>query len=405
VKTTSRTLGTAAAVCLGCALQAADASDEDIIRQWKGMVLRHSNFTKYTDGEDMAWRVSPYLRGTMAMAEALDGDRECLDTFSRAFEHLMSIASRDIDGLFGWPTRKGSYGRHGKRCIIMDDALICETVGVFYRLVKGNPKLKKTYGARAEKYMKFVEEKIFPKWKESWLELKDKAVTLVYEGTSRRRGEVKLPEPAGVYRYYEPGKRPGKSLPLNQFWHVAKCYLALYDATGKKDYLDKIAKMARTGKYIYLEETANRVRPWFYWRPVYAGDFKSRNEPLGWSGPHPKRSSYAGFEVAMMARFHQRRIVFTDDDMRRVVRLQLDHQWNKSLGSPKFQYLYKRRRGYNKPYPSKLWSSLAYFDPTIAKMSARYGSREYIASVAGKWRGIGAVPKYFLNRKKAAKGK
>ena len=39
MQTTSRMLGSAAAVCLGCALQAADASDEDIIRQWKGMVL------------------------------------------------------------------------------------------------------------------------------------------------------------------------------------------------------------------------------------------------------------------------------------------------------------------------------------------------------------------------------
>ncbi len=390
----------AAAACLICsAAQADDVGNDEIITRWKSSVLRMEHFTKYTDGEDMTWLMSPYLRGLALMAEAT-GDRECMDMFSRAFEHVMSLAGEDIDGLFGWPTIKGNYGKHGKRCIIMDDAIICEPVAIFGRVLKKNPKLNNIYGGRYRKYLSFVENKIFPKWKDSWLELKTETVTLVYEGPTRRRGRVKLPEPAGVYRFYMPGKKPAMSLPLNQFWHVARCYLALYDATGTAEYLDKATMMARTGKYIYLEKSDDRVRPWCYWKPVCPGDFKSENEPVAWSGPHPKRSSYACFEVAQMAEFHRRKIVFTDDDVKRIVKLHLDYQWNKDLENPKFEYHYERRPRYKKPSPVALWTSLARFDPTIARMSARYKTREHILSIAHRWRGIVGVPKWLMKNKK-----
>jgi hypothetical protein len=380
----------------------AAAPDDTMIARWKASVLPFSNFTKHTDGEDIAWQVSPYLRGLVRMVEAT-GDRESLDAYCRAFEHLMSITKRDIDGLFGWPTEKGNYGAEGPRCIIMDDALICESVGLLGRALKQHPALERSHGARYRKYMAFVEEQIFPKWRESWLELREKTVTARHTqpaGTERRRVEVPLPEPAGVYRFYLKGKRPVRSLPLNQFWHVAKAYLAFYDATGKPEYLDKVTKMARAGKSIYLEPVGDRVKPWHYWQPVYPGDFKSEHEPSGWSGPHPDRSSYAAFEVGMMAEFHKRQIVFTDADIRRVVRLQLDYQWNKDPANPKFEYRYAHRPDYDKPYPSTLWSSLAYFDPTIRKMAEQGQSREAVEAAAGQWRGIEGVPAFLLRQKK-----
>lgn len=372
-----------------------------MVEKWKASVLKPENITKHSDGEDLAWQGSPYLRGMVHMAQAR-GDRDCLDAFCKAFEHLMSIASEDIDQLYGWPTTKGSYGKAGKRCIIMDDALLCEPVGIFFTVVNADPELKKAYGERAAKYLAFVEERILPKWQDSWLDLKDKVPTTVWDG-AHKRGEVPLPQPAGVYRFYSPGKKPAMSLPLNQFWHVAKCYLALYDATKKEAYLDKVTKMANTGKYVYLEKTGDRVHPWYYWRPVYDGDFKEDGSPVHWTGAHPERSSYAGFEVGTMATFHQRKIVFTDEDMQRIVKLHLEYQWNKDLDNPKFDYAYERRPGYKKPYPVALWSSLAYLDPTIAKLSAgKQTSPEQVRSameaLAGKWAGIEAVPKYLLKQ-------
>jgi hypothetical protein len=157
--------------------------------------------------------------------------------------------------------------------------------------------------------------------------------------------------------------------------------------------------MARAGKTIYLEPVGDRVEPWPYWRPVYPGDFKSEHEPSGWSGPHPERSSYASFEVGMMAEFHKRKIVFTDADLRRVVRLHLDFQWNKDPENPKFEYRYARRPDYDKPYPVALWSSLAYFDPTIRKMAEKGDARAAVEAGAGQWGGIESVPRFLQAQK------
>lgn len=372
-----------------------------MIEAWKRSVLNDGGIDKFTDGEDLGWQVSPYLRAMVLMAE-VQGDRDCLDRFCVCFEKLMAATGTDIDGLFGWPTAQGSYGRQGKRCIVMDDGLLCEPAAHFVALVRKDPELKMIYGERAEKYLAFIEEKILPKWKESWLEVQDKTAAMVWESGQWKRGEANAPEVCGVFRFYQPGKKPGMSLPLNQFWHVARLYLALHDATGNAEYLDKATKMARTGKYLYLETVSDRVQPWCYWRPVYDGDFKESGEPVHWVGAHPERSSYASFEAGMMAEFHRRKIVFTDEDIARVVKLNLS-QWNKDFAAPKFDYQYERRPGYTKPYPSTLWSCFAGDDATIAKLSAPGQSLENLEKFAGKWAGLMAVPEYFRRKLSAAK--
>ena len=369
--------------------------DRVILAAWKTHVLDPKRVTKHTDGEDICWLVTPYLRGMVAMGEAR-GDVESLDAYCKAFEHLMSVTGTDLDGLFGWPTTKGSYGRHGPRCIIMNDAHIAFTVAEFARVVRADPDLKARYGARADAYLKFIEEKIFRKWKDAWLELGRETTTLRRRGNRLVREKVDFPGPAGVYRFYEPGKRPGRSLPLNQFLSVAKAFLALHDVTGKPDYLEKARKMALTAKHVYLVKESDRYRPWCYWQPVWQGDFKGPTEPVGWTGPHPKRSSYHAVEVDDFTRFHKRKIVFTDNDMKRLVRLHLDVMWNKDPDRPAFGYDFGPRK---QRYPAQLWTSLAYVDETIEKMTNAGRTPEILEKFAGRWRGIAAVPAYFARRK------
>jgi len=376
--------------------RAQEASDAQIIADWKAYVLNYENLTKYTDGEDITWKTTPYLGAMVTMGEAT-GDTESLDAFCKGWEHLQSLASTDIDGLFGWPTEKGSYGRNGKRCIPMDDAIITEDVARFVRLVRSDPKLKARYGERAEAYLKWVEEKIWPKWEDSWLEL-----TGTIESTRRIDNnytpvKIKLEKPCGVYRFYNPGKKPGMSLPLNQFLHVAMCYLDLYDVTGNEAYMDKATKMGWAAKQIYLVPEADRWSHWNYWQPVWPGDYKRANDPVHWVGPHPNRPGYASGEVAMMARMHKRGIVFTDEDMQRFVRRLLDVLWNKDLENPKFEFTMKGR---DKPYPGTLWSSLDYIDPTIAKMTAGRKGRAGLQAMSS-WQRISGVPAYFLRQKEA----
>lgn len=373
-------------------------TDDVMIAAWKAHVLGNQRLVECTDGEDICWLVTPYLRGMVLMGEAR-GDRESLDAFCRSFERLQAIASEDMDGLFGWPTRKGSYGREGPRCIIMDDAYIGEPVAHFARVVRADAVLRAAYGERADKYLRFIEERIFPKWKDAWLDLGEKTTTLCWAEGGWRRAEVVFPEPAGVYRFFLAGRKLGTSLPLNQFLAVARTFLAYYDVTGKADYLDKARRMAVTAKYVYLAPAGDRLEPWCYWQPVWAGDFRSETEPARWVGPHPERASYHASEVATIAAMHQRGLVFTDADIHRLVRLHLDFMWNKSFDRPEFGYYYERRR---MRYPAQLWDALAYFDPTIARLAAPQWTREVIERNAGRWAGITAVPEYLLRQRRNA---
>ena len=371
---------------------AADGQARALAR-WKERVLNTERLQEITDGEKITWFVTPYLRGMVLMAEAT-GDRECLDTFCREFERLQSLASTDIDGLFGWPTEQGSYGKHGPRCVIMDDAIISWPALRLVKIVRADPELRKVYGERAERYLKFIEEKLFPKWQPFWIEFPGKTVTLRRADGSWKRIEVTLPGPAGVYVFPEPGGKQGRSLPINQFLAAGHTYLELHDVTGRKDYLDRARELAVTARHVYLEPEGDRFRPWCYWQPVYEGDFESETQAKGWVGPHPKRFSYHAGEVSYIAALHRRKLVFTDDDMKRIVRLHLDVMWNGSVEHPVFGYEYGPRRRH---YPARLWRSLAYFDDAIAKMADLEEPRRLRHS----WQMIVGLPEYLLRQKEA----
>ena len=374
-----------------------NVADKAIIAAWKADVLDLSNIKQYSDGEDITWRGTPYLAGMVAMAEAT-GDTDSADAFCAAWEHLQSIASEDIDGLYGWPTSKGSYGRNGRRCIPMDDAIITEKVARFVRVVRADPTLRAAYGERAESYLKWVEEKIWPKWADSWLELSGTIESTRRIDSNYTPVKIELKEPCGVYRFYNPGKKPGMSLPLNQFLHVAMCYLELYDVTGRDAYLDKATKMGWAAKQIYLVPVEDRWSHWNYWQPVWPGDYNRPNDPAHWVGPHPNRPGYASGEVSMMSRLHKRGLVFTDEDMQRFVRRLLDVMWNKNLDSPEFQFT---MIGRDDPYPGTLWGSLDYLGETIAKMTAPGKTRQALDRMSS-WHRINGVPAYFLRQKGAS---
>ena len=176
---------------------------------------------------------------------------------------------------------------------------------------------------------------------------------------------------------------------------MATCYLEFYDVTGSQDYLDKAVMMARAAKQIYLVPSGDRWEPWAYWQPVYPGDYRESGDPVHWVGPHPNRPSYATAEVSMMAQFHKRGLVFTDEDMQRFVRLHLDVMWNKDARSPKLEY---RMPGRASPYPFSLWSALAYVDPTIAGMAVGEGLRARLDAM-NDWNLIRGVPGYVLQRR------
>ena len=377
--------------------------DPELIKKWKAYVLPPDRITQYTDGEDLCWFGSPFLRGMVAMAEAT-GDTEPLDSLCQRFEYLMSITTYDIDSLYGWPTTHGGYGRHGPRCIIMNDGHLAEPLVSFALLLRKEKHLQEKYGDKVEKYLAFFDQKIWPKWEASWQDLADSVVTVRYINQQQERVSARLPEPGGVYCFFGPGRKKGMSLPLNQFLSVARLFIPFHELTGNDRYLRKVRRMAVTAKHVYLGNSAARYSdlsehydPWCYWQPVYPGDYKRNGKPVHWVNPHPYRTSYANLEVGVFTQLHRKGIIFTDADMDKLVRLHLEVQWNKSWEKPRFDYL---NQIWRKTYPSSLWGSLAYYDRTIRKLTEQQTGHRDIDSLAGYWGGIEGVPRYIMGKKK-----
>ena len=66
---------------------------------------------------------------------------------------------------------------------------------------------------------------------------------------------------------------------------------------------------------------------------------------------------------------------------------------------PQFSYAYLGRK---KAYPAVLWRSLADFDETIARLTRAQQTPARMERIAGHWKGIAAVPRYFLDRRPRA---
>lgn len=318
-------------------------------------------------GEGWAWHANWHLPYFVRAYRAWQ-DTAWLDAGVKYYDYLVSRLQRGPDGYMGW-IGPYIYDNTQWADVHVGDAILSNGLLSFAELVLANVELRATYGEKARCYVSLIEEHLFEKWDE--------------RGTWYEHGQF-----GGYFswnKYLNPGdlsewhqrdhiRNSNLSLPFNKNNQMGAAALRLYRITGNTSYRDKAMKIFATLKSRLQLHGDTYV--WNYWEPLVPWDISvEAHSTRHWVNVHPTRNYQAG-EVALMVEAYHSGIVFTDEDVRRLVRTNLNVMWNQDLHEPRFRNSNAGIWPGNLPASNTtgtLWTALAYFDQTIRDLM-RFGS-------------------------------
>jgi len=188
------------------------------------------------------------------------------------------------------------------------DGVILTPICRFIALVRTDPELRKTYGQKADSYLKIIESDLIPKWKPYWRDWKDGGLLVAQK------------DEALAY--------PGISLPHNQYLALGNALVWLHRITGNLAYRNQAAKMARFFKSCLRPVDDHYA--WNYWDAT--GDWDR-----DWDRPEEKRAEDTGhgsLDIGFVVDAAEDGIVFDRTDLRRLANTFLKVMWNGSLSNP-----------------------------------------------------------------------
>ena len=167
---------------------------------------------------------------------------------------------------------------------------------------------------------------------------------------------------------YEHRHREGSSHPANKQNLIACWLLALHDATGKPVYREHAEKWWRMMKSRMRTHADGKSFVWNYWDPAGPWDLKTDGSPRHWVGVHPN-GGYYETDVAGMVTAYEHQLVFTNEDLHRLIATNRDFMWNHQIAGARFQSIaggqpFLRRKNSS----GSLWTSLTPYDATLMKI-------------------------------------
>lgn len=324
-------------------------------------------------GESFCWHARVGMDDFVSNYE-LTKNTEWLDAGIRYFDFVVSKLDTDPDGYKGWI---GPYGYDKKywQDSHVGDAILMTSLLDFSVLVLEDKKLTARYGEKANEYVKLAEKHFVEKY--------DKRGTWVEDGPyGSYIGFTKFLKPGDFSAWvYAPSvSRAGVSHPFNKQMDAAQVCLRLHRITGKKFYRDRAERIFFTAKSHF--QLHDNHYHWNYYEPLYPGDIDlKRKETNHWVSVHPFRSGYQAGEVSKIVEAYHYGIVFTEEDIRRIINTNLEVMWNKDRINPEFinsNHLgpkddttglasFKRAYGHSNMAKNagQLWTGLLDFDQTI----------------------------------------
>jgi hypothetical protein len=166
---------------------------------------------------------------------------------------------------------------------------------------------------------------------------------------------------------------PKHSENLNKSGKMGACFLKLYRITGEPMFKERAEKIFGHYKAIFRYHQDENRYFWNFWEPLAPFDFKPEGDnAFSWVAVHPYRPGYQLAECDFMVQAYHAGVVFTEDDMRKIVNTNL-WMWNQSLADIHFKSsdgtlkIGKSYHGAGEDCGC-LWPSLADFDPTLRKI-------------------------------------
>ena len=340
-----------------------DVSDDWLYKQWTDAIQGRSRSAREEEcPESYGWVHSPYLRGLM-WGYQYSRDPEWLELFVSRVDWLVSLLTTDAGGHKGWyglplPIYRDRETNAHSDCLV-GEGLILFPMSLFVETVQNDAQLQATHGAKANEYRELIGE-LIRKWdaRGDWKDIGDDEGVWVY------------PRPLGP-------QRRGMTLAKNQMCPTAKTCLVMWRLTRDDYYRGKAARVATHFKKKLIPEGEHLE--WNYWEPAGPWDFKADGKRMHWVG-RDHRSGYSAIFADFVAYAFHHGVVFTEDDVRKVVARQLHALDPKSEGAHAF------------------WgASLAELDSRI--MAAWYERIKSDPKWPSSWGGQSGVPMYLLKKR------
>ncbi len=160
----------------------------------------------------------------------------------------------------------------------------------------------------------------------------------------------------------------GNCLPDNKENIIAEWMLAMYDVTHKPIYKERAEKWFQVMRSRMKLRDDGKYFVWNYWDPGVPWDHNPDGTLKHWVGVHP-HGEYYGIDTGAIAVAYEHGLVFTKEDIARLVATNRDFMWNQQVKGAKFQRIDGEQPDPRWPdEPGELWEALAPFDPTLRKI-------------------------------------
>ncbi len=355
---------------------------KDWLARWEKNILgdERNRYCDHEVGEEIGWLVSPFLNG-FYYGYLATRDPKWVALFADWADSWIQRGVKEPDGLIGWP-KSGSGGMPAENFLtdsLLGEAMGLRPVALMAAEIQKTPALKEKFGAQAGAWLQLAGQ-IFVKWdsRGCWREVEAGGLWVVPAfGIDTKTG--------GWTDGYARRMTDGFSNPDNKENHIARWLLAMYDVTGKPVYRE------RAGKWFQLMKSRMKTREdgkyfvWNYWDPAGPWDYKPDGSARHWVGVHPNGGYYA-IDLEGIVAAYEHGLVFTRDDINRLIATNRDFMWNQQVDGARFQRIDGGAPDPRwKDSPGVLWTALVPYDETLRKIFLANNN-------PSSWGGLAATP-------------
>ena len=357
--------GAAAALLAGSGTSAPAGIDpvtrKEWLERWEKNILQYARERRCDTetGEEIGWLISPYLNG-FYYGYLATREMKWVEMLVDWTDSWIRRGTGEPDGFTGWPKENADGhpdGRYGDS--MLGEAMALRPVVLMASEILKDSALGKKFADKARRYLDLA-GRIFEKWdsRGCWRPVKEGGVWVETPfGIDRQSGKWTVS--------YAARKTGGFTHPDNKENEIARWMLAMHDVTKKPVYRDRAEGWFRVMQSRMKTREGGKYFVWNYWEPAGPWDYKSDGSPKHWVGVHPN-GGYYQIDVAAIVAAYEHGLVFTREDIRRLIATNRDFMWNHEIRGARF-----RRIDGGEPdprwknSPGVLWHALAPHDATL----------------------------------------
>ena len=347
------TMGLAAVVMMIAAMTVTPKAAAVDPADYRAQQMGNPNLERY-DGEHFTWHarsgVGRFFQGYKAF-----NDVRWLEEASVYFDWLIEQMEAEPDGYKGWVgARIGTDGElRGPH--VVGDANLIEPMLRWAEIVSRDATLREHFGDKAQEYVDLALH-VIEKWDKrgSWEVDGDFAVYTQQDQWVHEDNPdefITVPELKRTENMNKSGK-------------MGVVFIRLWRITGDEQWRDRAVKIFSQYKRImrYFEDEDRMI--FNFWEPFGRWDIQEDLEPVGWVNVHTRQAGYQASEVGMIVEAYHSGLVFTEEDITRLVRTNL-FMWNGDVRDQDYTAADGRTAA------GTLWTALADFDSTIRELQVR----------------------------------